>query len=106
MQWFLRTTQPQRVPEGPAATEDFAVGAEAVERAATEVLDDFAPDIVFMANGLFAFERVIRRAALGRGLRAPTYEMAPRADTLVFSQDAPAPDYDTSAVWRECAIGR
>lgn len=99
VQWFLRTTRPDRVPEGPQATEDFAVGAEAVERAANEVLDDFAPDIVFMANGLFAFERAIRRVALARGLRAPTYEMAPRADTLVFSQDAPAPDYDTSAVW-------
>ena len=99
VQWFLRTTRPDRVPEGAAATEDFAVGAEAVERAAMEVFDDFEPDIVFMANGLFAFERVIRRAALDRGLRAPTYEMAPRADTLVFSQDAPAPDYDTSAVW-------
>lgn len=99
VQWFLRTTRPDRVPEGQRATEDFAVAAEAVERAALEVLDDFRPDIVFMANGLFAAERVIRRVALDRGLRAPTYEMAPRADTLVFSQDAPAPDYDTDAVW-------
>jgi hypothetical protein len=97
--WFLRTTRPTRVPEGAQAIEDFAVAAQAVEAAAAAVLDEFAPDVVFMVNGLFAAEQVIRGVALARGLRAPTYEMAPRADTLVFSQDAPAPDYDTGAVW-------
>ncbi len=43
------------------------------------VLDRFEPDIVFLLNGLFAAEHTIRDVALGRGLRAPTYEIAPRA---------------------------
>jgi hypothetical protein len=97
--WFLRSDDAAGVPEGSAAAADFAVSAAAVEGAATRVLGEFRPDAVFMVNGLFAAEATVRALALERGIRAPTYEIAPRAGALVFSQGTPAPAYDTDAVW-------
>ena len=70
------------------------------------VLDEFQPDMVFALNGLFASERVVRELALSRGMRVATYEMGPRSDTLFFSTDAPACDYDTTGVWNRCASAR
>ena len=71
--------------------------------AAAAVLDEFEPDVVFALNGLFASERVVRELALARGMRVATYEMGPRSDTLFFSTDAPACDYDTTGVWERGA---
>ena len=97
--WLMRTTRVERLPEGPAARDDFAIASDAVWGATEAVLDRFEPDIVFLLNGLFAAEHTIRDVALGRGLRAPTYEIAPRAGCLVLSQQTPAPYYDTDALW-------
>jgi hypothetical protein len=99
--WFLQTSHVDDVPEGAAAAADYSVAAAGVERAAASVLDDFRPDVVFMLNGLFASERVVRELALARGLRAPTYELTARAGALHVSQDSPAPKYDTDRVWEE-----
>jgi hypothetical protein len=97
--WVLRTPEVHAAPEGPAAENDMAVSAAAVEQAAHRILDRFRPDVLFLVNGLFAAERVFREVAHARGVRAPTYEIAPRGSALVFSQGEPAPLYDTSAAW-------
>lgn len=97
--WLLKATQLDGMPEAAGVTKDFAVAADGVRHAAEAVLDRFEPDIVFLLNGLFGAERTIRTVALARGLRAPTYEIAPRGGALVLSQDAPAPDYDFDRLW-------
>ena len=97
--WLMRATRIDRLPEGPSARDDFALASEGVGVAAAAILDRFQPDIVFLLNGLFAAENTIREVALRRGLRAPTYEIAPRAGCLVLSQQTPAPFYDTDALW-------
>jgi hypothetical protein len=100
---LLKSTQLEHIAEAPPIVEDFAVGAAGVERAAGAILDQLEPDVVFQLNGLFAAEHVIRELALARGIRAPTYESAPRGGALVFSQDAPAPDYDFDELWSRVA---
>lgn len=97
--WLLKATQLDRVPGAREVANDFAVAAGGVERAAEAVLDEFEPDIVLLLNGLFGAERVIREVALDRGVRAPTYEIAPRGGALVLSQDAAAPDYELDQLW-------
>jgi hypothetical protein len=97
--WLLRATQLDRVPGARAMADDFAVAAGGVEHAAERVLEELKPDIVFLLNGLFGAERVIRDVALARGLRATTYEIAPRAGALVLSHDTPAPSYDVNKLW-------
>jgi hypothetical protein len=97
--WFLRAADPAAVPGSAAAVADFEVAVAGVAAAGEQILDHFRPDVVFGVNGLFAAERTLRADALARGLRAPTYEVAPRAGTLVFSQKRPAPEYDTGEVW-------
>jgi hypothetical protein len=52
-----------------------------------------------MLNGMFAAERGIRAAALSRGIRVPTYEIAPRDGALVFSQNGFAPHFDMAQTW-------
>ncbi len=97
--WLLKATQLDRVAGAYELADDFAVAAEGVSRAAEAILEDFKPDIVFLLNGLFAAERMIRRVVLDHGVRAPTYEIAPRAGALVLSQDTAAPDYDVERLW-------
>jgi Capsule polysaccharide biosynthesis protein len=97
--WLLQATRPEAVAGYAPVLDDFAVAADGVTEAAERVLDRFRPDVVFLLNGLFAAERAFRGVALGRGLRAPTYEIAPRGGALVLSQHAPAPEYDMDALW-------
>lgn len=97
--WFVKTPTVERAPGGPAVLRDFAVAASGVEAAVDRVLDDFTPDVVLMISGLFTAERVIRERATARGARVTTYEVAPRAGTLVLSHDTPAPMYDMTAAW-------
>jgi hypothetical protein len=97
--WFLRAADPVSVPESARATEDFQVAVQGVSAAAVRVLDSVSPDVVFMLNGLFAAEHAFADEARARGIRVVTYEIAPRAGHLVFSQGRPAPEYDTDAVW-------
>lgn len=99
--WFLKATHTENVPDAPQAWRDYAVAASAVEASATAVLDEFAPDVVFALNGLFASERVVRHLALARGIPVTTYEMGPSRDTLFFSSDEPACDYDTTRLWAQ-----
>jgi hypothetical protein len=97
--WLLKATELERVPGAQEVLDDFAVAAEGVGHAAERILDELEPDVVLLLNGLFGAERTIRELALRRGVRAPTYEIAPRGGALVFSQDSPAPDYDVDRLW-------
>jgi hypothetical protein len=97
--WFLRTSQPDTMSEGPAARADFEVAADGIRHAANAILDDFRPDVVFLVNGLFTSEHVFSAAARERGLRVVTYERAGRGQTLFFSEDAPAPTYYMDTAW-------
>jgi hypothetical protein len=97
--WLLKATQLDRVPGSEEVASDFAVAAGGVGRAAEAIFEEFEPDIVFVLNGLFGAERMIRELARDRGIRAPTYEIAPRGGALVLSQDAAAPEYDVDQLW-------
>jgi hypothetical protein len=97
--WLLTGTQLDGVPEAREITDDFIVAAEGVQHAAEAIFDDFEPDIVFLLNGLFGAEHAIRDVATSRGMRAPTYELAPRAGAIVLSQSAAAPDFDVDPLW-------
>jgi Capsule polysaccharide biosynthesis protein len=99
--WFMRASDPSPFPESQAATEAFQVSVQGVAAASERILDETHPDVVVMLNGLFAAESVVREAALKRDIRVVTYEIAPRGGHLVFSQDRPAPEYDTTALWEQ-----
>ena len=99
--WLLRVADASRVPESAEAARDFAVAAAGLEHAFAAILDDFAPDIVFGVNGRMAAERTMRDLAQARGLRTPSYEMAPRGGALTFAQEAPAPAYDLDELWSQ-----
>ena len=104
--WVLRTPEIEAAPEGRAAEDDMAVSAAAVERAAERILERFRPDVLFLVNGLFAAERVFRQVADSKGIRAPTYEIAPRGSALVFSQGVPAPSTTRLRPGAPSATGR
>jgi capsular polysaccharide biosynthesis protein len=101
--WLLKTADPGVAPEGGEVVADFERSAAAVRQAAGHALDRFRPDVVFMVNGLFTGERVVRDLARERGLRVPTYEIAPRGGALCFSQETAAPEHDTDQIWSEVA---
>jgi hypothetical protein len=98
--WLLKATRPELVRDGEQVIADFATAAEGVKMAAADVLDELRPEIVLMLNGLFAAERVISGVAIERGIRAPTYEIAPRAGALVLSQDSPACECRLDRLWQ------
>lgn len=97
--WLLKASLLDRMPSAQELTEDFAVAAEGVSGAIAAIFEEFEPDVVFLLNGLFGAERRIRQLAIDYGVRAPTYEIAPRADALVISQHAAAPEYDVDQLW-------
>jgi hypothetical protein len=99
--WFARSPDITTAPDGAEALRDFTVTASGVGAATERVLDEVRPDIVLMVSGLFTAEHVLRECALARGIQVTTYEIAPRANALVFSHDAPAPLYDTRAAWEQ-----
>jgi hypothetical protein len=97
--WLLKASLLDRIPDAQELTEDFAVSAEGVSSATTAIFEEFEPEVVFLLNGLFGAELRIRQLALAYGARAPTYEIAPRADALVLSQDTAAPEYNLDRLW-------
>ncbi|WP_157260573.1 hypothetical protein [Patulibacter minatonensis] len=100
--WILRTSVPGDAPDGEAVGLDLQASVDAVAAATETLLDRLRPDVLFSVNGLFAAEQRMREIALSRGIRCPTYEISPRAGALAFSQEAPAPEYDTDHAWDVC----
>jgi len=97
--WRLRTADIGGHRLGPSVLRENEIAAAGAYRAAEAIFDQCKPDAVLMLNGLFAAERGIRAAALSRGIRVPTYEIAPRDGALVFSQNGFAPHFDMAQIW-------
>ena len=100
--WSVRTSEIMEHPDGPALLRDHAVATAGAYAATERVLDEFRPDVVFLLNGMFAAEHGIRAAALSRGIRVPTYELAPRGGALVLSQHGVAPKFELGRLWDSC----
>lgn len=97
--WYFRAGSLPDTEEVSQARIDFLAGAEVVATAADRLLERIRPDVVVMVNGLFFEERIVRELALARGIRVVTYEVGAQRGTLFFSDGAPAPEYDISALW-------
>lgn len=97
--WMLKSTEIDADPRGAEMANDFAVSAAGIAAAAERALDDFRPGTVILIGGLFTAEHVIRRAALARGIKVVSYEMAPRENALIFSNDAPVALLNTDEAW-------
>ena len=97
--WFFKVADHTLIEGSQAAVRDFGVAMSGVTAAAERILDAFEPEVFFSLNGLFGPERAIRRVAAARGIRSPTYEIAPRAGALVVSQTHPAPEMNPDAAW-------
>jgi hypothetical protein len=98
--WVARSFDPASDPDASEIAGDFRVTEAAVEQAAERIIDRFAPDVIVSVNGLFAAERVITEVARRRNIRVCSYELAPRAGALLFSQTAPSVHFDTDDMWR------
>jgi hypothetical protein len=99
--WLARSSDPASDPDAHEIAGDFRVTEAAVEAAAVRIIDRFVPDIILSVNGLFAEERVIDEIARRRGIRICSYELAPRAGALLFSQTGPSVQFDTNEMWHQ-----
>jgi len=78
----------------------FVKSALVIAEAAGPLLDRVRPDVVFMLNGLFFAERILRERARKRGIRVVTYEHGVFPNTLCAS-DGIANYYDIGDLWEE-----
>jgi len=98
---FFLAAQHEGFPLSPEAVSDFALSAYGVEQAVEPVIEEFAPDVVVLYNGLTTSELVIKHVAERRGIRAVTYSSGHMPGSLMFSGDEPAERMDSEASWRE-----
>jgi hypothetical protein len=98
--WFLCVSDLAADPEGERIVRAFAKSSMILAVAAPRLLDRVKPDVVFLVNGLFFAERIVKTEAERRGLRVVTYERGFIPDTLCFSPGI-AGYYDISALWEQ-----
>jgi hypothetical protein len=96
--WFLCVSDLDGVAEGDAVMRAFAKSALVVAHAAPALLDRVRPEAVFLLNGLFFAERIVKAEAERRGIRVVSYEVGFIPDTLCFSEDVPG-YYDIGPLW-------
>lgn len=96
--WFLCVSDLATVPDGEAVLRAFAKSAMVVAEAAPALLDRVDPEVVFLLNGLFFAERIVKAEAERRGIRVVSYERGFIPDTLCFSEDV-ASYYDIGPLW-------
>jgi hypothetical protein len=101
--WFLCVSNLDVAPESRAVVRAFAKSALVVAEAAGSLFDRCRPEVVFMVNGLFFAERILRAEADRRGIRTVTYERGYVPDTLCFSDREVANFYDISPYWAAVA---
>jgi Capsule polysaccharide biosynthesis protein len=109
LSWLFRAAALPETDESRRARRDFRVGAAIMLTAAPRLLDQVAPDVVVVVNGLLYEDRIIREEAQTRGIRVVTYEAFwPRGKsrqgglgrgTIFVSVGRPAPDNDISDLW-------
>lgn len=85
-------------PDGQRVTRSFAKSARVVSEAVPGLLDRVKPEVVFLLNGLFFAERIVKAEAERRGIRVVSYERGFMPNTLCFGEGIPA-YYDLSPLW-------
>jgi len=96
--WFLCVSDLEAVPEGEAVLRAFAKSAVILAEAAPALLDRVRPEAVFLLNGLFFAERIVKTEAERRGVRVVSYERGFMPDTLCVSEGVPG-YYDIGPLW-------
>jgi hypothetical protein len=96
--WFLCVSDLDAAAQGEAVVRAFAKSALVLAEAAPALLDHTSPETVFMLNGLFFAERIIKAEAERRRIRVVSYERGFIPDTLCFSETIPA-YYDIDRLW-------
>jgi len=97
--WRLKSGSLENHKLSRTVLADNAVAASGAYEAAQAIFDRCQPEALFMVNGMFAADRGMRAAAIARGIRVPTYEIAPRNGALVFSQSGFAPQFQMDRIW-------
>jgi len=85
-------------PDGRKVIRSFAKSAGVVSEAAPALLDRVKPEVVFLLNGLFFAERIVKAEAERRGIRVVSYERGFMPNTLCFGEGIPG-YYDLSPLW-------
>jgi len=98
--WFLCCSQLDDSEESLVVLRGFARTALLLAEVAPLLLDRVSPDVVFLLNGLFLVEDVIRAEAARRGIRVVTYERGQDPDSLCFSEGV-ANYFDLDPLWAE-----
>lgn len=68
-------------------------------RQLTARIETDRPDVIFMLNGQFFFERLATYCAEQKGIRVVTYERGYDKGSVFVSDDFPASRYDTTRIW-------
>src|SRR5262249_20735492 len=87
--WFLCGSDLAADPEASHVFRTFVQSATVIAEAAPLLFDRVRPDVVFMLNGLFWAERIIKAEAERRGIRVVSYERGYMPDTLCVSEGIP-----------------
>lgn len=84
--WFMaRGTLPD-TEQVRATYRRFLVSGQVLHRAFAQLLDEVAPQRIFLINGAFFAERILAELAERRGIPVTSYERGFLADTLVVTQ--------------------
>jgi hypothetical protein len=95
--WFLSKGTLDNSAETLKVFRRFLISGTVLHRAFTALLDEQAPDRIFLLNGLFFAERILCELATARGIPVTRYERGVRENTLIMSRwDAHADDLDPS----------
>ncbi|TMC50514.1 MAG: hypothetical protein E6J14_02860 [Chloroflexi bacterium] len=102
--WFLSRGS---LPEEPLVRRTyrrFLVSGMVVAAAFRRLLEQVRPRRVFLLNGSFFAERILRAIAEGAGIPVVTYEKGFLLDTLLVTEGAAACDLEVGdAAWRSAA---
>lgn len=96
--WFLCSSRLDDSEESLAVVRGFAQTALLLAEVAPVLLDRVEPEVVFLLNGLFVVEEVIRAEAARRGIRVVTYEHGLDNDSVSVASGV-APRYDLDPLW-------
>jgi hypothetical protein len=96
--WFLCSSKLDGSKESLAVVRGFAQTALLLAEIAPVLLDRVSPEVIFLLNGLFVVEEIIRAEALRRGIRVVTYEHGLDNDSVIVASGV-APRYDLDPLW-------
>lgn len=97
--WFLAGNNIQDGKQGLDVYRLFITSAILVSDAAKKLIETTRPDVIFLLNGLFFEERIVRRWARRFSIPTVTYENGFMKNSLVFARNKIACYYDLSEHW-------